>query len=220
MTDQDLLLHRFVDHDLSPEERLAFLQALDRDEALRRRLVEIETVLVRAAGLPRLSPPHGFTNQVLARLPAPPQGWVSRLRASLLARPVGAWRLAQAVVVACGIFAIGLMVGRELSRAPTEPIVPETAEAERTVYVRFTFLQPHAESVTIAGDFNGWDSRRSPLRRSGSGLWTITLLLKPGRYAYMYVVDGRQWVADPFATELVDDGFGAENAVLEVGDRL
>ena len=32
----------------------------------------------------------------------------------------------------------------------------------------------------------------------------------------MYVVDGRQWIADPFAAEQNEDGFGSRNAVLDV----
>ena len=49
-----------------------------------------------------------------------------------------------------------------------------------------------------------------------SGAWSVTIPLKPGRYAYMFVVDGRQWVADPFASEQKDDGFGSRNAVVDV----
>ena len=32
----------------------------------------------------------------------------------------------------------------------------------------------------------------------------------------MFVVDGQQWIADPFAAEQSDDGFGSRNAVLDV----
>ena len=32
----------------------------------------------------------------------------------------------------------------------------------------------------------------------------------------MFVVDGTQWIADPFAAEQQDDGFGSRNAVLDV----
>jgi hypothetical protein len=32
----------------------------------------------------------------------------------------------------------------------------------------------------------------------------------------MFVVDGEDWIVDPFAVEQSDDGFGAQNAVLEV----
>jgi hypothetical protein len=32
----------------------------------------------------------------------------------------------------------------------------------------------------------------------------------------MFVVDGKQWIADPFAIEQNDDGFGSRNGVLDV----
>ncbi len=76
-------------------------------------------------------------------------------------------------------------------------------------------LDPEAESVAIAGDFNGWNPGLTPLRRSSNGLWTFTIPLKPGRYQYMFSVDGR-WVTDPLASEFSPDGFGDENAVLDV----
>jgi hypothetical protein len=42
------------------------------------------------------------------------------------------------------------------------------------------------------------------------------LALPPGDYEYMFVVDDGQWVTDPLAVETRDDGFGGQNAVLEV----
>lgn len=216
MTDPDLLLHRFVDQDLSPGGLVALLEALDRDPALRRRLVDLERLAVRASQLPRHAPSVDFTARVLSRLPAPPTGRLARLRAWLAPPPVLSWRLARAAALACGFFVVGWISGWILHQPAPVPAPGPTAEAGGTVYVRFVLLQPQAESVTVAGDFNGWDPQRMPLRRSGSGLWTLTVPLKPGRYHYMYVVDGRQWMADPFAPELSADGFGAENAVLDV----
>jgi hypothetical protein len=32
----------------------------------------------------------------------------------------------------------------------------------------------------------------------------------------MFVIDGKQWIADPLAAEAETDGFGAQNAVLDV----
>jgi hypothetical protein len=32
----------------------------------------------------------------------------------------------------------------------------------------------------------------------------------------MFVIDGKQWVADPLAEEGTGDGFGSQNAVLDV----
>jgi 1,4-alpha-glucan branching enzyme len=70
--------------------------------------------------------------------------------------------------------------------------------------------------VSVAGDFNGWNPSQTPLEPSAGGAWTVTLPLEPGRYEYMFVVDGQNWIADPFAAERTADGFGSENAVLDV----
>lgn len=217
LTEQELLLHRFVDQELAPAERVMFFEALDGDPVLRRRLLEIERLAIRASRLPRHEPPSGFTARVLSRLSAPPAGWLARLRTWFVPFPVVSWRLARVAALACGFFVVGVASGWFLYQPTPRPVSGPTADAGSTVYVRFVLLQPQAESVTVAGDFNGWDPQRTPLRRSGSGLWTLTMPLKPGRYHYMYVVDGRQWMADPFAPELSADGFGAENAVLDVG---
>jgi 1,4-alpha-glucan branching enzyme len=54
------------------------------------------------------------------------------------------------------------------------------------------------------------------MRRGQGGVWTVELPLAPGRrYEYMFVVDGR-WVTDPTAPASVDDGFGGQNAVLDL----
>ena len=57
---------------------------------------------------------------------------------------------------------------------------------------------------------------RTPLEQTSGGAWTVTIPLQPGRYEYMFVVDGKEWIADPFAVEQSDDGFGSRNAVLDV----
>jgi hypothetical protein len=44
----------------------------------------------------------------------------------------------------------------------------------------------------------------------------VTIPLEPGRYEYQFVVDGREWIGDPFASEQNADGFGSRNAVLDV----
>ena len=77
-------------------------------------------------------------------------------------------------------------------------------------------LQPDARSVSVVGDFNGWNPAKTKLERTDGGMWTVTLPLKPGRYEYMFVIDGKQWIADPLASEEATDGFGAQNAVLDV----
>ena len=45
------------------------------------------------------------------------------------------------------------------------------------------------------------------------GVWTITVPLTQGVHDYAFVVDGRQWIPDPYAPR-VDDGFGGTNSRL------
>ena len=40
--------------------------------------------------------------------------------------------------------------------------------------VRFTVWAPNAERVSVVGNFNCWDGRRSPMRLMGnSGIWEL-----------------------------------------------
>ncbi|PKP54816.1 hypothetical protein CVT91_18095 [Candidatus Atribacteria bacterium HGW-Atribacteria-1] len=74
-------------------------------------------------------------------------------------------------------------------------------------------------TVAIAGDFNGWNPQANILEDpDGDGIWTGTLKLKPGRYEYMFVLDGEKWFPDPNALRYVKDGFGNKNAILEINN--
>jgi 1,4-alpha-glucan branching enzyme len=83
--------------------------------------------------------------------------------------------------------------------------------------VRFEFIAPKASSVAVAGSFNRWDPRKNLLSGPNrSGKWSVTLELAPGRYEYLFVVNGNTWLPDPGAPS-VDDGLGGRNSVVEVG---
>jgi len=74
-------------------------------------------------------------------------------------------------------------------------------------------------TVSIAGDFNNWDPQANTLQDpEGDGIWTATLKLPPGRYEYMFVLDGEKWLPDPNALRYVKDGFGNKNAILEINN--
>ncbi len=82
--------------------------------------------------------------------------------------------------------------------------------------VRFSFLAPSALSVSIAGSFNHWDSQANALQGPDrNGVWTIVLLLPPGRYEYRFVVNGKDWVLDP-SVPSADDGMGERNSQFVV----
>lgn len=223
MNDQELTIQRFLDGELTPDERVAFLRSVDADPALRRTWLNLELVVAEAAQLPRLTPSARFMSQVKATLAPAPTRW-ARLRAAMTAPQTLEWNWAGAMAAAClaGIAVMGVVqwmperVGETPAvQAPVQPIVAQTG-ADPKVFVRLVLMQPHARSVAVAGDFNGWNPQGTLLERAEGGLWSVTIPLKPGRYQYMFVIDGTQWVADPLAGEASGDGFGSENAVLDV----
>ncbi len=112
------------------------------------------------------------------------------------------WLLAPALALAA---ALVLWLGR--SHGPI-------AAPGAVVTVQFVLSAPDARAVSVAGTFNQWDARATPLVRSGAnGMWTATLQLPPGQHQYAFVVDGVRWVPDPTAPA-VDDGYGRRNSVL------
>jgi 1,4-alpha-glucan branching enzyme len=105
---------------------------------------------------------------------------------------------------------------REPAPAPSIAATPPASTTPAPVLVRLVVVHPGARTVQAAGDFNGWNPQATPLEPVSNGAWTVTIPLEPGRYEYQFVVDGEQWMADPFAVEQSDDGFGSRNAVLDV----
>ncbi len=75
-----------------------------------------------------------------------------------------------------------------------------------------------AQTVALAGEFNGWSTTADPLTKGADGTWTITKDLAPGRYPYKFVIDGTTWKEDPNAAETVDDGYGGKNSLVVVGE--
>ncbi len=82
------------------------------------------------------------------------------------------------------------------------------AEVEGVRGVRFSVWAPNAEVITVAGDFNDWDTRRHPMRLRNGGVWELFLPGVGAGAAYKYFVRSRfhgyqQLKADPY-------GFGCE----------
>lgn len=103
-----------------------------------------------------------------------------------------------------------------LSRSSTaaRPVAPKTAERPTEKPVDFTFNKTEARNVVLAGSFNGWDLKRTPLRKEASA-WKTTIWLPPGRYEYKFVVDG-EWMNDPNAADSAPNEFGGTNSVVTV----
>lgn len=216
--EQELLVQRFLDQELSPEERIRFIAQLGRHEGLRQRAIEMEQLLLDVSCLPRPRVPRDFAERVLSRT-APATSIWTRLTRTLFAPRDLQWNLAAAATAALLLVVAGVVATNVRHPATAPPAVAPpvaAAAAPSRVLVRLVIVHPGARSVQVAGDFNGWDPGRTPLDEVSAGAWAVTIPLEPGRYEYMYVVDGQQWIADPFAVEHKDDGFGSRNAVLDV----
>jgi hypothetical protein len=84
--------------------------------------------------------------------------------------------------------------------------------------VRLMFDAPTARRVAVAGDFNGWADRATPLVRDESTRrWSVTLALHTGDHRYAFVVDDTRWVPDPRARRTGRAVDGHVFSILTVG---
>ena len=115
---------------------------------------------------------------------------------------------------------------KKFKNAPikTEPVKAEPVkiiaakpQAPKPGRVSFELVKPEAKNVFVAGSFNDWKPEMAPLAPMGNGRWVGDLTVKPGRYEYLFVVDG-QWMPDPNAKESVQNPFGGRNSILGVSE--
>jgi serine protease AprX len=81
----------------------------------------------------------------------------------------------------------------------------------------FLYHDDEAQSVSLVGDFNGWDMASTLLRKDESGLWLAEVEApKAGNYQYKFIVDGSRWLEDPSNGMKVPDNYGGLNSVLAI----
>ncbi len=128
----------------------------------------------------------------------------------------GAW-IAGSAIAAGLLLAVVLRPSDQASTLASSSGV-EAASATgdaRPVYLRLD--APASSRVAVVGDFNDWDPAATPLRPSGDrGTWVVELRLKPGRYRYTFLIDGRRWERDPREAPAAESDFGAPVSVLTV----
>ena len=90
---------------------------------------------------------------------------------------------------------------------------PKSAKREdRETVVEFRLVAKKAQSVAVAGSFNGWDAKKDLLKKDGD-CWKARLTLPKGRHEYRFVVDG-VWLNDPNARETATNPYGGTNSVV------
>lgn len=147
-------------------------------------------------------------------------------------------RMSRWIIRGTGVVAAAALIGAILLRntqqteAPVRTVVsPTPAPAVRLAgsdagtdaesaprSVELVLRAPSASNVRVVGDFNGWDQDQAPMKRdAASGLWSVTLSLRPGRHIYAFVVDDTLWMRDPRAPAAKDADFGRPGSVMLVG---
>jgi len=162
---------------------------------------EYERVLSDLAEHPVKAPGEFVTRVMEALPPEPDRGWLDRVRR--LWPGGGRWLIpAAAGALAVWWVAVG---------------IPRLQEGREGVPVTFEIHAPEAQRVELVGSFNDWRPGEIVLQGpDATGHWRATVRLPPGRHEYLFLVDGRKWVVDPGALARRPDGFGRENAVIEL----
>lgn len=95
-------------------------------------------------------------------------------------------------------------------------LLDTSSRAQRLVAWEFELRgYDDAKSVFVTGDFSDWSADLHPMTRSADGSWRAMVELTEGQHQYKFVVDG-EWIADPDATQFVDDPYGGQNSVVDV----
>jgi len=211
--DKDIL-HKLLDGEGSPEERKKSESQVQADPALRKEYEDLARSLRTVKEGGRVPAPAFFTAEVMSKLPPRRVSYGERVREFFFRGRILRWNLAS------GLAAVGVVIitAALMLRLYNKPVETSSAhlQGESVIIVRLNFYAPQAARVAVAGDFNKWNVSANILSKKNGGIWTTELPLKPGVYAYMFIVDGKTWVTDPRAETYRDDGFGYNNSVLRI----
>jgi len=228
------LLHRYLDGDLSDAEADDLLARLEQDPELAADLRAHELTLAALMDV-EAPAPRDFTDRVMDCI-AVAESALAGDRVENIGidhgapdRPTAAsrggvsrWMIAASLLL---VFLLGHVTTRLFS-SDDHPGSGETHSTEVAAgepedpgfgFVRLLYVPDELgiETISVVGDFNGWDPTSTPLRKQ-NGVWSTILALPPGTYEYMFVVNGERWTTDPLALRTREDGFGGRNAVLDV----
>jgi hypothetical protein len=81
--------------------------------------------------------------------------------------------------------------------------------------IKFTYFDPDAAQVNLAGTFNGWSTTATPMVKDEAGYWTAVVSLGTGKHEYKFVVDGA-WITDQDNPNTKPDPYGGVNSVCEI----
>ena len=92
---------------------------------------------------------------------------------------------------------------------------------QKTYIVKLIYENRDAEGVYVIGDFNNWNSEGYGMKRiQGTNIWTVDISLEEGVYKYVFLIDNKEWVVDPFSQIKVKDNFGNESSLIVLSENM
>ena len=208
------LLNPYIDKTLDTDMSKQVDKHLKSCSACNKEYQSLKEIITSLNSLSTQPAPADFTKNIMAKISREEiqiqSSWMDRIKKQV-SIPRLSFRLAGAAAAAA------LIVFFAFTFIFNAPDTLSICSAEVQFSLRINDNKAH--TVAIAGDFNGWSPQANILEDSDEdGIWIGTLKLEPGRYEYMFVLDGEKWFPDPNALRYVKDGFGNKNAILELNN--
>jgi len=176
--------------------------------------LEVLELLARPSELSETTPPADLALRVMNRITAEERNRKRYTRAHTGegARTGARFGLIMRWFVLPAAAAAALFVALTLGWSHVEAAPPNVE------MVHLYIAAPHAQQVSVVGDWNGWTAGEDRLQDpDGDGVWEIELKIPSGgEYQYQFLINGEKWVPDPHSLLHIDDGFGGQNSVLAI----
>ena len=205
------LINSYIDQTLEIETAQQVEEHLKVCSVCREEYLKLKEVVSSLESLFPKEAPTDLTQNIMAKVSKEEiqTSWIDYFK-NRISIPRPSFRILGAAATAIFVFFIFAFI---FNTPDTSPIC--LAEVQFSLKLN----DSKAHIVAIAGDFNGWNPQANLLEDpDGDGIWTGTLNLEPGKYEYMFVIDGEKWLPDPNALRYVKDGFGNKNAILEINN--
>jgi len=203
------LLINVLDEEASPEEKLLLEEKCQKLPWLAEEKESFGDLISLLRQSETINSPMGFTEKVMARIEKKPARHESKIPRTLIFLIWGgtSWQNLQMQKLSTQV----IQLEQNMLNIKYQP-----------VQTRFFFFHPQAQSINLVGSFNNWQPAEESqmFDMSGDGIWSVSLLLKPGQYEYMFLVDGKEWATDPAAADFHSDGFGNTNSVVKVSREM
>jgi hypothetical protein len=197
------LINPYIDQALDQESAQQVEEHLKSCPACNKEYLRLKEMVASLNSISPQSAPEDFTQNLMAKISQEEiqiqSSWMDRIKRQI-SIPRFSFRLVGAAAAAA------LVMFFSFTFIFNTPDTPSICSAEVQFSLRIGDSKAH--TVAIAGDFNGWSPQANLLEDpDGDGIWTATLDLEPGRYEYMFVLDGEKWFPDPNALRYVKESY-------------